>query len=363
MIGNTNMTLQFYTDFDVNSNNVMIAVDSDNDPSTSNSSSSNLAFSNENLANPSCSRVLFAGLYWTARTDGSPTELQKRTVKFRGPNQSSYTTYVASPNNIRYPGDNDMYVGFTEVTTQVQQQGQGSYSLADMAISQGNGGPTGFYGGWGMVVVYENSKMNKRDITVFDGYAYVEGGLAQWELPVSGFTTALNGAVNTKIGLMAGEGDVGIAGDKFEIQKLNSPNFNLLNHGGNQTDNFFNGSIFTGGNFRNPQLLNNTGMDISMFNIPNPSNSVIGNGQTATTFRYSSTQDTYIIYAICMAVDAYEPVVEGFLSTLNVNDVPTTSSNITVLPGDRIQYKVQVRNKGNEPINNARLEVDRKSTV
>jgi uncharacterized repeat protein (TIGR01451 family) len=58
-----------------------------------------------------------------------------------------------------------------------------------------------------------------------------------------------------------------------------------------------------------------------------------------------------------MAVDAYEPVVEGFLSTLNVNGVPTTSSNLTVQPGDNIQYKVQIRNKGNEAINNARIEI------
>jgi hypothetical protein len=85
-----------------------------------------------------------------------------------------------------------------------------------------------------------------------------------------------------QLALMAGEGDVTITGDKFEIQKLNSTNWELLSHGGNSTNNFFNSSIFTGGNTRNPNLVNNTGMDISMFNIPNASNSVIGNGQTST---------------------------------------------------------------------------------
>jgi len=357
MIGNTNMTLQNYSTSGVNSNSTMIKVDADGIASTNNSSSSTLSFSAENQANPSCSRILFAGLYWTARTDGTPTELQKRSVKFRGPGQSNYTSYTASTNDIKYPGDDNMFVGFTEVTSQVQQCGLGDYWLADMALTTGNGGSTGYYGGWGLVVVYENSKMNKRDVTLFDGYAYVVGGTAQWELPVSGFTSALSGSVNTKLGMMAGEGDVTITGDKFEIQKLNSTNWDLLSHGGNSTTNFFNSSIFTGGNTRNPNLANNTGMDISMFNIPNPSNSVIGNGQTSTKFRYSSTQDTYIIYSICMAVDAYEPVVEGFLSTLNVNGIPTTSSNLTVQPGDNIQYKVQIRNKGNEAINNTRIEI------
>ncbi|MBU6204503.1 MAG: T9SS type A sorting domain-containing protein [Bacteroidetes bacterium] len=357
MIGNTNLTLQNYSNTDINSNNIMILVDSDANPSTVNSSSSTLTFSTENGANPSCSKVLFAGLYWTGRTDDNVNELQKRSVKFRGPGQTNYTTYIASSNNINYPGDNNMYVAFAEVTTQVQESGLGEYWVADMALTTGNGGPTGYYGGWGLVVVYENSKMKKRDITVFDGYAYVVGGVAQWELPVSGFTSALNGNVNTKLGLIAGEGDVSILGDKFEIQKLNTLDYLLLSHGGNAETNFFNSSIFTGGNPRNPNLLNNTGMDISMFTIPNPSNSVISNGQTSTTFRYSSTQDTYIIFSICLAVDAYEPVVEGFLSTLSVNGVPTSSEDITVLPGDEIQYKVQIRNKGTEAVNNARIEI------
>ncbi|MFN5621376.1 MAG: hypothetical protein ACK478_08745, partial [Flavobacteriales bacterium] len=358
MIGNTNMTLQNYSNTTLNSDNTMIKVDTDGISSTNNSSSATLTFSNENGANPACSEILFAGLYWTARTNNTPTELQKRTVKFRGPGETDYTSYIATSNNIRYPGDNSMYVGFVEVTEKVQQRGLGQYWVADMALTTGNGGSTGYYGGWGMVVVYANSKMQKRDITIFDGYAFMDGNQdLSFELPVSGFNSTLSGAVNTKLGMMAGEGDVTITGDQFEIQKLNTANWQLLSHGGNATDNFFNSSIFTGGNARNPNLVNNTGMDISMFTIPNPSNSVIGNGQTNTKFRYSSTQDTYIIYSICMAVDAYEPAIEGFLSTVSVNGTPTSSSTLTVLPGDEITYNVKIRNRGNEPVNNTRLEI------
>jgi hypothetical protein len=275
MIGNTNMTLQSYSATGLNSNQNMVKVDTDGIGSTNNSSSSTLTFSTENNANPACSEILFAGLYWTARTDNTPTELQKRTVKFRGPGEASYTSYVATSNNIRYPGDNSMYVGFVEVTEKVQQRGLGEYWVADMALTTGDGGSTGYYGGWGMVVVYGNSKMQKRDITIFDGYAFMDGNQdLSFELPVSGFNSALNGAVNTKLGLMAGEGDVTITGDQFEIQKLNTSNYEILSHGGNATNNFFNSSIFTGGNARNPNLVNNTGMDISMFTIPNPGNSV-----------------------------------------------------------------------------------------
>ena len=37
----------------------------------------------------------------------------------------------------------------------------------------------------------------------------------------------------------------------------------------NTTNNFFNSSIYTGGNARNPNLKNNTGLDISMFTLNN----------------------------------------------------------------------------------------------
>ena len=99
MVGNTNMTLQSYSTSGLNSNQNMIKVDSDGISSTNNSSSSTLTFSNENGANPACSEILFAGLYWTARTDGTPTEAQKRAIKFRGPGESAYTTYNATSNS------------------------------------------------------------------------------------------------------------------------------------------------------------------------------------------------------------------------------------------------------------------------
>jgi hypothetical protein len=116
MIGNTNMTLVSYSDTEPNSNNDMKKVDTDGISSTNNSSAATLVFSNENGANPACSEVLFAGLYWTARTNATPTELQKRTSKFRGPGESNYTTYTATTSDILYPGDNSMYAGFVEVT-------------------------------------------------------------------------------------------------------------------------------------------------------------------------------------------------------------------------------------------------------
>jgi len=154
---------------------------------------------------------------------------------------------------------------------------------------------------------------------------------------------------------MAGEGDVTITGDYFQIINQAS-NWVSLNHAGNAANNFFNSSIFTGGNARNPNLLNNTGMDISMFAIPNTGNSIITNNQSSTTFRYGSTQDTYIIFCIAMAVDAYRPEPEGLNTLATINGVPYTPG-MQALPGQTIVYQLEVRNKGTEPINNAQVVI------
>lgn len=236
--------------------------------------------------------------------------LNKLQVKLKHGTES-YQTVTANSDDIYYPSDayGNMYAAYTEVTDYVKTHGLGEYTVADVALREGNGTATGFYGGWGMVIVYENSAMNWRDVTIFDGYAYVPGSTTySAELPVSGFNTAQSGPINMKLGMMAGEGDRTIAGDYFQIIDQNS-NYVDLAHAGNDTNNFFNSSIYTGGNPRNPNDLNNFGMDVSMFYIDNPDNSIITNNQTSTTFKYGTTQDTYIIYCIAMAVDAYRPEI------------------------------------------------------
>ena len=365
MIGNSNLTLQNYGTNTNNSNNSMVFIDEDNDLNTSNSSSATLDFSTENGANPECSNIIYAGLYWTGRGGTSLTEQQMRTVKFKGPNDSNYTTLTASANDIMYPGDNNMYAGYIEVTDRVRNNGIGEYFVADIAITEGNGGATGYYGGWGMIVVYENSKMNWRDVTIFDGYAYVQGNVTQdYEIPVSGFNAVQTGDVNIKLGLMAGEGDRGISGDYFQIIHAdevnnNNPSANdweTLSHSGNSTNNFFNSSINTGGNARSPSLTNNTGLDIAMFDLDNSDKSLIDNSQTETRFRYGTTQDTYIIFSMAMSVDAYIPESEGVLSTTTINGNPPTA-DLSAEPGDEIEYKIEIKNKGTEPILNAQLIV------
>jgi hypothetical protein len=69
IIGNTNLTLAVYNDTSNNSANEVVFVDVDQDSSTLNSSSATLMFSQENGADPSCTDILYAGLYWSGRAE------------------------------------------------------------------------------------------------------------------------------------------------------------------------------------------------------------------------------------------------------------------------------------------------------
>ncbi|HRE77370.1 MAG TPA: hypothetical protein PLL09_06040, partial [Flavobacterium sp.] len=513
MIGNANLTLVNYEDGGSNAND-MRYIDIDGDSNTWNSSSANLTFSTENGANPECSRIVYAGLYWTGRASDASTSpniftvnrtvpggtesinqssvvghnqtinntsytlsvsrdnpsgsnrspiytfsgggnsyvfrftnntganrvtlsvnggtavnipvsyttsgstgtatlttpyviangtvnltinslvrstatnlstgdtqstsfanvnvagtivgtitqsktFDKRKVSIKGPSSATYTELTADDDDIYYPINSDgfMYSGYIEVTDYVRTNGLGAYTVADVALIEGNGGGTGYYGGWGMVVIYENDNMKWRDVTVFDGHSYVAGSVvADFEIPVSGFNTVQAGPVNMKLGMMAGEGDRAIAGDYFQIRNHPDTNWVTLNHGGNGTNNFFNSSIFTGGNTRNPELLNNTGLDISMFDIPNANNSVITNNQTSTRFRYGTTQDTFVIFNITMSVDAYIPETEGILSTVSLNNVPAAPVGpYSIQPGQEIEYGLEIKNLGTEAVNNYKI--------
>ena len=225
----------------------------------------------------------------------------KQVVSLKGPNQSTYTQFIANSNDIYYPTSSDgyMYSAYAEVTQYVRDHGIGNYTVADIALNEGSGGGTGFYGGWGMIVIYENSKMTWRDVTVFDGHAYVASNGGPFPLPVSGFNTALTGAIDMKLGVMAGEGDRSLTGDSFSIQPHGTSSFTALTNGSPSasSDNFFDSSISTlpTGGSRNPNLVNNTGLDLHMFSVPNTGNVNITNNQTSTTFQYNTSQDTYII--------------------------------------------------------------------
>ena len=104
MLGNSNLTISPYSDNANNQDNgiTMKYVDVDDDDNTINSSMANLKFSNEHGANPECTQVVYAGLYWTGRKLGSnqgagvnndPMEITIGGTQSNATNSNTYNGY------------------------------------------------------------------------------------------------------------------------------------------------------------------------------------------------------------------------------------------------------------------------------
>ncbi|UJP64655.1 DUF7507 domain-containing protein [Mongoliitalea daihaiensis] len=523
MIGNSNLRMLNYTDSSHNSLDQAIYIDIDNDPSTFNSSSATLVFSEENDADPNCSEIRYAGLYWSGRTilgsgvnfditkntipgetktfineevilsgldddqneylglsilkfvdetgevntisfsvldslgnfiiaflfengssvkysidgnnyndvenlelatedgvitatfdsihmirdeltfsfgklsieekyesastnsentlvhivfNGSHTfflpftnSLDKRKVKLKGPNSSNYTEIIADGNALLFPQEAyaEIFVGYADITDYVKQQGLGEYTVADIALHESYSDQTGFFGSWGIIVIYQNSKMSWRDITIFDGYSFVEAKNGQentLELEISGFGTVNSGPVALKLGLMAGEGDRPTGGDFFEIIDQKG-DWVRLSHPKNTPDNFFNSTIYTPVKNslnqlvptpRYPNLINNVGVDIVQWDIENPDNSILTNNQTSTRFRFGTRQDLYTIYNLAFSVLSYIPEIQVLNQVSQINGT-TVSTDPAVAPGDEITYTAEIRNLGTEEVKDGKITI------
>jgi hypothetical protein len=139
----------------------MTYVDVDSDPTTFNSSRSDLVM-------PAGSQVLFAGLYWGARTSGSTLNAAtalRNTVKFMTPG-GAYQNLTGS---LVGSNGND-YQSFKDVTSLVAGTGAGTYTLANVQAQKDK---NDLYAGWSLVVAYRAPGEPARNLTVFDGYGSV----------------------------------------------------------------------------------------------------------------------------------------------------------------------------------------------
>ena len=375
MIGNANAFAFPYIDggnngFDMKFYKIL------NDPADIiNSSSADLGLPNG--VGITCTNIIYAGLYWCGiamsnqadvldKPDNAGNGLNKKKIKFKVPGAPGYIDITAADTDIYYgSGDADyMYAGYSDVTDLVRNAGMGTYAVGNIATFEGKEVWVGNYGGWGMVIIYENKDLPWRDISVFDGFSHITRDLVTQQLSLSGFNAAQNGPVKIRMGMMAGEGDRSVSGDYFQIQRLNTTDWTTLYHSlnmnvnpnpgvtPNTSTNFFNSSILTGGNARNPNYLNNYGTDIAMFDLPNSDNTLIANGQTSTKFQFGTNGDVYNIFNITFAIDAYVPQ----LYSVNKSDDNITS-NSTVKPGQTLNFNTAFYNTGTEGLKDGLIEI------
>lgn len=337
----------------------MRQLDIDGVASTRNSSSANLTL-------PSGSNtILFARLYWGARIDSSAYSQSLDTLKkilLRKGTSGAYTQFIAQDIDTINATDrsNLVYQAYVDITGFIQLNGSGTYTAADIPLSELDQ-TGGQYGGWAITVAYENQGLPYYSIRIYDGFAQVYNagnagtlGITLSGLNVPGTPLAADDAI---MGSVAWEGDASLTGDYININNI------TVSNALNPSNNFFNGSITKNAVFitsKNPNYSNQMGIDIDELNVGTGYN--INANATSVNILFGTTQDMYFPGVFTFVMKTKEPTVKitktvtdangnglvdnnelltytltgnnlGPDSSYNTYIIDTIPSNVTYIPG------------------------------
>ncbi|WP_299670578.1 T9SS type B sorting domain-containing protein [uncultured Polaribacter sp.] len=329
-------------------------IDIDGDATTFSSSKAQL-----NL--PNCSKVVHAGLYWTAvypyrywdTKEARSSDFNKIKFKLPGGNYQDIIGDIIFDGQTSTEAEKVVYTCYKDITSIVSALGDsnGDYYAANIRATVRGTSNTGSSGGWIMVVVYENQTEPSRRVSIFDGFASVQGGSnpKSAEVSYSGFNTIPVGPVKARMLVAALEGDYNLKGDQFKMEDVNGAYQDLFTPNLNAATNFFNGSITIDDTFqvgRVPSSQNTLGFDADLFTVNNVNNKLIANDQTSAKVQMTSKGDGYWVFLNAMSIDIIEPNIELIKTIDNGEGVDIGGKNVDL--GDLIWYNVSFRNKGND---------------
>lgn len=203
--------------------------------------------STADLALPTGANVLSAGLYWAGRAANNSNA--RRNIWFRTPGGSyqQLTALAADLHTFNAEGESNSdrpYTAYVDVTALVRNAGAGTYAAGGITALRGNANSNlGFYGGWALIVLYEEGSRPLRRLMVFDGNAGYVGSGNPASVTVSGLLTPPSGSFNAYMGALVWEGDANISGDRFTLTGANVLNGGDLSDASSPVTNFWNSRI------------------------------------------------------------------------------------------------------------------------
>lgn len=267
------------------------------------SSSANLTLENGNT-------LISAYLYWAGSGTGHPH------VKLNGIDITSQRSFGFFQNELDY------FCEFADVTNLVLGIGNGSYTLSELDL-QYLLTPDAYcnnrtnFGGWTLVVVYENQSLPLNQLNIYDGLQGVSRTQNDLSLTLNSINVIDNNGA--KIGFVAWEGDEEL--DNNETLKING---NTLSNALNPPTNAFNGSnTFTGSS----TLYN---MDLDAYDIEN----FIAVGSSSALITMTSSADFVMISTIVTKLNSQLPdatiAIDEILYACNSREITVnyTVSNV-----------------------------------
>lgn len=379
VLGNTLMALAFYNTSTINTaamndnaltgnstftNNFQTMVEVDVDGNTGDGGATRNS-SSADLALPSGTNTIkLARLYWGGRAAIGNYDLSlpsNRTIRIRKGTSGSYFEFAAQQfdRQIVNTGTADEYSlfqGYVDITSFVRDNGAGTYTVGNAPLSTGNGGNAGNYGGWTIVVVYENDALPFNSIRVYDGFQEV------WSFgtPLTSTVTLTgldvpSGTLNlsdARMSIMTWEGDANFNQDFLKI------NGTAFSNAVNPADNPMNGTITKDGvhvTTKNPNYTNQMGIDLDEFNV-GTGYGILPNA-TSVTLQFGTELDQYFPGLFTFVIRMKEPNV-----SLNKSVSDASGSN-TAEVGEVLTYTLKGKNTGVGNANNIIVTDTLPSTV
>ncbi|MEG3659177.1 hypothetical protein V5097_17330, partial [Arenibacter palladensis] len=363
------------SDYNGNSSNqdvYMDYIDIDGDSSTFSSSSAELNA-------PSCSAVIYAGLYWGGIYRDTNRDGQHKSVKFKipggsymeiGPSSSPLFEYEQiydkdgdiDGDGLTDPGMIDVdylsgvnmtsYLNYANVTHLLSglSDPNGEYTVANIVASTNEKNVSA---GWTMVVIYENQNATSKYISTFDGYAAMGSTYKSVEFDFSGFKTVPSPLpVNAILGASTMDGDRS-TGPSMAFRANSSDSWTYLSDAINPTNNVFNSTISNLGSWvdtRTPASRNTLGWDADLLELPNPSNNVLPNDHDSGEIKISTSSEGVILFLTTVSVEIIDPeiIVEKTVEDLAGNNITGAGVNL----GQSLEYILRFWNRGNDDAQN-----------
>ncbi|WP_433249315.1 sigma factor [Streptosporangium sp. CA-135522] len=174
----------------------MSPADRDRDPSTRSSSAARLDL-------PETSKLVWAGLYWSA---SAPADGR---IRFKAPGQARYAPVRAERVTERRLPAGAGYQAFADVT-RLMGELRGTYWAADASLAPG----VSRHAGWSLVVIAADSGQPYGRAVVVDTATVVDRRHGPARIPLDGLAPA---AAPARVDLITWEGDAGVRGDRVTL--------------------------------------------------------------------------------------------------------------------------------------------------
>ena len=293
------------------------------------------------LTIPPGAKVTHAFLYWAAT---NTTGIADPQVTLDRPGAAGFAPVTINAIQSWAPGLDKAYQSVADVTKLVQANGSGAYRVSDIDVAPfANVNVSVLFGGFWMVVFYEDATQPLNNLALFDGFDVVSATGGSQTATLSGFKVP-NSGFSGRLGVVAFEGDNTATGDGFKF------NGTALFDAQNPVDNFFNGShsslglpVSNVGDL--PQMSgvagSMSGIDIDVVDITGQ----LTAGQTSASVEGTTAApvgDTYFLGGFVTSISTLAP--DFSTSTKSATDL----NGGLLLPGDTLHYSITVTNTGND---------------